>query len=59
MLKFDISKTTQKQFDALKWDEYLEKINQENVKLHNKSGVGSEFTGWTNLPSSLLKENKW
>lgn len=59
MLKFNINKTTEKQIDDIKWDEYLEKINQENVKLHNKTGEGSEFTGWLDLPSRLIKENNW
>ncbi|MEA3447579.1 MAG: glucose-6-phosphate isomerase [Bacteroidota bacterium] len=37
------------------WEAYLQKMNEHNLKLHDGSGVGSDFLGWVDLPKTALK----
>lgn len=37
-------------------DSYAEKIEKAHKMLHEKSGVGSDFTGWVDLPFNYDKE---
>ncbi len=36
-------------------DSYKTVVEQNNQKLHDKSGKGNDFLGWVNLPSSITK----
>ncbi len=36
---------------------YEDKVLKSNEELHNKSGKGSDFLGWLDLPSSITKEH--
>ncbi len=38
------------------WDEYLQNMNKQNLKLHDGSGQGSDFLGWEDLPASILDD---
>lgn len=55
-LKIDISKVTGFVSEEVIRG-YEEKVLASNRELHNKSGKGSDFLGWLNLPSSLTKEH--
>jgi len=35
----------------------IEKAEQSNLKLHNKTGLGKDFLAWVNLPNEISKEN--
>jgi glucose-6-phosphate isomerase len=38
-------------------DEIKKETFDNHSKLHNKSGLGRDFLGWVNLPSSISKED--
>ncbi len=55
-LKIDISKVTGfVSEDAIRC--YEDKVMKSNLALHDKSGKGSDFLGWLDLPSSITDEH--
>ncbi len=55
-LKIDISKVTGfVSEDAIRG--YEDKVMKSNLALHDKSGKGSDFLGWLDLPSSITDEH--
>ncbi|NPA37287.1 MAG: glucose-6-phosphate isomerase [Chlorobi bacterium] len=55
-LKIDISKVTGfVSEDTIRG--YEDKVTQSNEALHNKTGKGSDFLGWLDLPSSITSEH--
>jgi len=54
-----ISVNLNKTFDFISKDSFLsykKEIERHNLALVNKTGKGSDFLGWTNLPSSISEE---
>jgi glucose-6-phosphate isomerase len=55
-LKIDISKVTGfVSEDTIR--SYEDKVMESNKALHDKSGKGSDFLGWLDLPSSITEEH--
>lgn len=55
----NISLNFEKTFDFISKDAvtaYKEEIEKHNIALHDKTGKGNDFLGWTNLPSSITEE---
>ena len=54
-----ISLNFNKTFDFISKDSifaYKQEIEKHNAALHEKTGKGNDFLGWTNLPSSITEE---
>ncbi len=54
-MKLDISKAL-KFVDKQQFEKFKEEAKVQNTALHQKTGKGSEFLGWVNLPSELSDE---
>jgi glucose-6-phosphate isomerase len=55
----NISLNFNKTFDFISKDSifaYQHEIEKHNTALHEKTGKGNDFLGWTNLPSSITEE---
>ncbi|MFW5804915.1 MAG: glucose-6-phosphate isomerase [Bacteroidales bacterium] len=55
MLKY-VNDSTGKLIGEEKWDAYLQKMNKQNIKLHDGSAKGSDFLGWVDLPKAIVND---